>query len=379
MTDGDATAGIPLFEGVAGPLRERVTPKMVRHYIDGDRVLKAGAAAEELLIVLDGSLRIEVGGVLLTQRHAFDVVGEQAFIDETARSADVIAEGSAEVLAIPTSTVSDLMQDDTFARNLLRSISNKLRESTDERGRRYRIQLLLFSEFRAHVNENVLNDLLREGREYGSPRLTKSVVLFSDIRDFTSRCGRMDPEQISSELSDYFSEVVDIVHDEGGLVDKFIGDAVMAVWGYADWDDDFPQKALSCGVRLVRQGLSMTFGGNPIRAGVGLNVGEVFMGNVGSHAKRQFTVVGTPVNLTARFESASKTLRAPIVMGPDFVRALPLELVERFTECPEQEVKGADEKLTLYTYDPEPPGVFGATGLSPAARASSRFDRPPHT
>ena len=167
MTDGDATAGIPLFEGVAGPLRERVTPKMVRHYIDGDRVLKAGAAAEELLIVLDGSLRIEVGGVLLTQRHAFDVVGEQAFIDETARSADVIAEGSAEVLAIPTSTVSDLMQDDTFARNLLRSISNKLRESTDERGRRYRIQLLLFSEFRAHVNENVLNDLLREGGSTG--------------------------------------------------------------------------------------------------------------------------------------------------------------------------------------------------------------------
>jgi adenylate cyclase len=199
----------------------------------------------------------------------------------------------------------------------------------------------------------MINSLLATGIDYGSPRHIKNaVILFSDIRCFTFHSAEMSAAEIANQLSPYLSAVVDVIHRHGGLVDKFIGDAVMAVWGYTA-SDRKAVDAFKCAEEMVRLAAGMQFGNSPIRIGVGLNTGEVFSGNIGNAGKKQFTVLGMPVNLASRFESKAKELNAPIVLGQAFYDALPTELQHLLTPHTEQDIKG-DSPQTLYTFDPAP-------------------------
>jgi adenylate cyclase len=197
----------------------------------------------------------------------------------------------------------------------------------------------------------MVDSLLATGVHYGSPRFIEdAVILISDIRDFTTRSASMSPDEIAEQLSSYLSEIVDTIHRHGGLVDKFVGDAVMAVWGYTA-SDRKAEDAFECAKEMVRVAARMQFGGQPILIGVGLHTGEVFSGNVGNESKKQFTVLGMPVNLAARFESKAKDLKSPIVMGGAFYNELPTEIQGLFTAHHEQDIKG-DGPQTLYTFDP---------------------------
>lgn len=139
----------------------------------------------------------------------------------------------------------------------------------------------------------------------------------ADIRSFTRLSAGLEPAAIASQLTPYFNAIVETVHRHKGLVDKFVGDSVMAVWGVVDVDKA-AERAISCASDMVSIANRFQLGSEPIEIGVGLNYGQVFVGNVGGEAKRQFTVLGSVVNLAARYEKASKTLSAPIVMGPAF-------------------------------------------------------------
>ena len=343
---------IALFDQVSSKAVRFVAPDMVKHFTHGETIIQHGDGEKYLVVLLEGQACVYRDGIFLTCRAAPAVVGEQAFIDETDRSATLIAQGFVKALVLPGAITSELMRDDAFVRNLLRIVSCKLREATEQRARHYRREELLFSEFKAHASDEVVDGLLASGLDYGSPRfIDDAVILFSDIRDFTTRSAGMPPAEIAEQLSLYLSEIVDIIHRNGGLVDKFIGDAVMAVWGYTAADQK-AEDAFNCANEMVRVAASMRFGGQPIRIGVGLNAGKVFSGNVGSQAKKQFTVLGRPVNLAARFESKAKELEAPIVVGSDFYSALPSEIQSLLKPHAEQDVRG-DGHQTLYTFDPE--------------------------
>jgi adenylate cyclase len=174
-------------------------------------------------------------------------------------------------------------------------------------------------------------------------------VLFSDIREFSTRSAALAPERIAQELGEYLAHAVEVIHKHGGLVDKFIGDAVMAIWGWPPRADGDPSgEALACARELVETAPTFSLGDAPIAIGVGLNVGSMFIGNVGSGDKRQFTALGSVVNMAARYESASKELGAPIVMGASFVERLDELLRESLTTHTDCAVKGA-ERQTLYT------------------------------
>jgi class 3 adenylate cyclase len=342
---------LSLFDHVSPEAIGAVSLDMVRHFSHGDVIFRRGDEAKHLVILLEGQACVYNDDVFIICRTAPAVVGEQAFIDETTRSATLTAQGFVKALVLPEATVRELMLDNAFVRNLLRLVSCKLREATEERARHYRREELLFSEFKAHASEGMINNLLATGVDYGSPRFIEdAVILFSDIRDFTTRSAFMSPDEIAAQLSPYLSEVVDTIHRHGGLVDKFVGDAVMAVWGYTASD----RKALDafrCAEEMIRVAAGMEFGGHSVRIGVGLNIGKVFSGNVGNEGKKQFTVLGMPVNLAARFESKAKVLGAPVVMGRAFRDALPPELQRLLTAHPEQVIQG-DGPQTLYTFDP---------------------------
>jgi class 3 adenylate cyclase len=342
---------VPLFSKVSPDALRVVTPDMVKHFRNGEFIFRHGDEENHLVVLLEGQACVYRGEIFITCRSAPAVIGEQAFIDETTRSATLTAQGFVKALVLPEATAQELMRDNTFARNLLRIVSCKLREATEHRERHYRREELLFSEFKAHASDAMVDSLLATGIDYGSPRFIEdAVILFSDIRDFTTRSASMSPDEIAEQLSSYLSKIVDTIHDHGGLVDKFVGDAVMAVWGYTA-SDRKAEDAFACAKEMVRVAASMQFGGKPILIGVGLNSGEVFSGNVGNESKKQFTVLGMPVNLAARFESKAKDLKSPIVMGGAFYNELSTEIQVVLKAHPDQNIKG-DDPQTLYTFDP---------------------------
>lgn len=346
---------IPLFAQVSPEALGSVTPDMVRHFRHGDTIFRDGDGARHMVILLEGRACVTRGGTFITCRSAPEVIGEQAFIDDTARSATITAQGFVKALMLPEATVRRLMKDYEFVCNLLRALSCKLREATEERERHYRREELLFSEFKAHASEEMIDSLLATGVDYGKPRFIEdAVILFSDIRDFTPRSASISAGDVAEQLSLYLGAVVDIIHRHGGVVDKFVGDAVMAVWGYTA-STTKAVDAFRCAEEMVRAATGLRFGGHPINIGVGLNAGEVFSGNVGNEGKKQFTVLGAPVNLAARFEGKAKELNAPVVAGPAFYETLPPELQRLLTPHEGVPVKG-DATQTLYTFDPAADG-----------------------
>jgi class 3 adenylate cyclase len=342
---------LPLFSGISEQSLALINPEMTSFYEPDEAILLRGAQVKNLVVLLEGEVCVFVDDTFLVSRKAPAVIGEQAFIDEPVHSATVKALGVVRALVLPSKIVELLMQDRVFIKNLLGLVSGKLREATDERARHYRREQLLFSEFRAHASPEMVNRLLSTGVNYGAPRhIENCVILFSDIRNFTLRSSQMTAEDVADQLTVYLDKVVDIIHSHHGIVDKFVGDCVMAIWGYAMGNSDRASDALACAKEMVQAAASVQFCGEPIEIGIGLNAGRVFIGNIGGRGKRQFTVLGDPVNLASRFESHSKILKVPIVVGERLYQQLPQEIRSFLVAHPNQLISGADPQ-TLYTSD----------------------------
>lgn len=131
------------------------------------------------------------------------------------------------------------------------------------------------------------------------------TILFSDIRGFTTMSEHMSPEAIATLLSDYFTEMVDIIFAHGGTLDKFIGDAIMALWGAPIPHADDPDRAVQAAIAMQRAINNLnakwaTADRPNISVGIGINYGETFAGNIGSHLRLEYTVIGDNVNVASR-------------------------------------------------------------------------------
>jgi adenylate cyclase len=131
------------------------------------------------------------------------------------------------------------------------------------------------------------------------------TILFSDIRGFTAMAESMSPDAIAQLLTEYFSEMVEIIFEHGGTLDKFVGDAIMALWGTPIAHADDPDRALRAAAAM-QQGVARlnhrwAQAGRPeIGVGIGINYGDVFAGNIGSHRRLEYTVIGDAVNVASR-------------------------------------------------------------------------------
>ncbi len=126
----------------------------------------------------------------------------------------------------------------------------------------------------------------------------------------------------------------------------------MAMWGFAPSEEDLAKQAFACAKAMIMTAARMTFGSKPIALGVGLNAGQVFIGNIGGQGKRQFTILGTPVNLAARFEGETKALGVPLVMGKAFYDRLLPAAQEHLVVHESYPIKGAEPQM-LYTWQAE--------------------------
>jgi len=173
-------------------------------------------------------------------------------------------------------------------------------------------QAMVRSNFERYFAPNVAAEI---AQQQGAVKLGGDkrpvTVLFSDIRGFTTMSETMSPEGIAGLLSDYFTEMVDIIFSHGGTLDKFIGDAIMALWGapiaHADDADRAVQAAIAMQRAIVTLNAKWEKEGRPkIGVGIGINYGDSFAGNIGSHLRLEYTVIGDTVNVASRLCSNAK-------------------------------------------------------------------------
>lgn len=175
------------------------------------------------------------------------------------------------------------------------------------------------------------------------------AILFSDIRGFTALSETMSAESMARLLTEYFTEMVECVFRHGGTLDKFIGDAVMAQWGAPIGEPDDCDRAMAAAMDMMmeldRLNARWTAEGRPtLGIGIGLNVGEVFAGNIGSDRRLEYTVIGDSVNISSRLCGAAAA--GEILISDDFRAALgsppPLEAL------PPMELKGKSQALPVF-------------------------------
>ncbi len=175
------------------------------------------------------------------------------------------------------------------------------------------------------------------------------TVLFSDIRGFTRLAESMPPEAVAQLLSDYFAEMVDIIFEHGGTLDKFIGDAIMALWGAPARHDDDAARALAAAVDMQEavEALNRRWSasGRPeIGIGIGINHGDVFAGNIGSPRRLEYTVLGDAVNIASRL--CAQAGAGDILVGEAFRNAIGDPA--RFAAAPEMELRGRTAPVQVY-------------------------------
>ncbi len=158
----------------------------------------------------------------------------------------------------------------------------------------------------------------------------RCAVMFIDIRNFTHLSREMDPEQLSQVLAEFRSVVLDVIFEHDGMVDKFIGDAVLVVFGALQPAPDDARRAIRCGLEVLAAvdtwSQSQTVPRESrLRIGIGAHYGEVFVGAVSSAQMIEFTVLGDVVNLAERLERLTRTIGATFLVSRDMLDAAGLD------------------------------------------------------
>ena len=209
--------------------------------------------------------------------------------------------------------------------------------------------------FKRYVAPEIVNEILREGTdalELGG-RQVRIAVLFVDVRGFTPMSERLEPTQVVAVLNDYLTLISKCILDNGGTLDKFIGDAAMAFWGAPLPQEDFVMKAVRAAADMVEGSRDLSRQlqekyGRTVSFGVGVHVGEAVVGNIGSPERMDYTAIGDTVNTAARLEA-----NAPA--GTIFISRAVAEALEgriRVTSLGDTiKLKGKQEGFEVLTMD----------------------------
>lgn len=215
------------------------------------------------------------------------------------------------------------------------------------------------------VSPAIAEELMESEVELGGEE-REVTVLFSDLRNFTDLCEGRDPRDVLSLLNLYLTEIGGIIESHGGVVDKYMGDAVMALFGAPLACGDDATRAVATGLDMIasveRLNRELTDRGLPqVESGIGIHTGRVVAGNMGSPTRLNYTVIGDGVNLAARLEGLTKRYGVPLLVSEATRRQAP-EFVYRRLDC--VRVKGRREATTIFQPLGRARGIREIPGLS---------------
>ncbi|MBI5437904.1 MAG: GAF domain-containing protein [Nitrosomonadales bacterium] len=202
-----------------------------------------------------------------------------------------------------------------------------------------------------YMDPGIADRLVASGAELLGGQNVEATVLFSDIRGFTTLTEQLGAQGTVALLNEYFTLMVDCIQHEEGMLDKFIGDAIMAAFGIPVLHDDDADRAVRASIAMMEtlnkwNQQRASEGKLPVNIGIGLNTDNVVSGNIGSNKRMDFTIIGDGVNLAARLESACKQYGAKILISEFTMNKL--QGTYRHREIDLVVVKGKTQPVAIY-------------------------------
>lgn len=327
----------------------------MRNYSEG--ILKSMASG---VITLDGEgtvITCNDAGLKIMKIHSDDIVekkAEQFFVDDNewvmdrikrvaeTRTSDITMDAELEfngetlslnLTVLPLTSVEDKTLGTMI---MMEDISNEKRmKSTMSR----------------YMDPGLAEQLMDSKEEILGGKSTVATVLFSDIRGFTPLTEELGAQGTVSLLNEYFTIMVDCIQQEGGMLDKFIGDAIMAAFGIPLAHGDDEDRAMRAAISMLTQLNAwnverLAHGRKPVKMGIGLNTDKIVSGNIGSPKRMDYTLIGDGVNLASRLESACKQYSAQILISQNTFNKLRGTYSMR--EIDKVVVKGKTEPIEVY-------------------------------
>ena len=209
--------------------------------------------------------------------------------------------------------------------------------------------------FGRYVSQEVAEQVIEQGASLGGENV-QATALFADIRDFTGLTEKLDPQQVVDILNRYYTHMVDAIVENGGIVNKFGGDSLLAIFGVPIKHADHANRAIEA-AKAMKEALikfnveQRELGLRELKIGIGISSGDMVAGNIGGKSRLEYTVIGDPVNLAARLESLTKEWKTTVLMSEDTAECLVnhqvgastlIEPVEKIT------VRGKTEPKLIY-------------------------------
>jgi PAS domain S-box-containing protein len=221
-----------------------------------------------------------------------------------------------------------------------------------------------------YFSPKLVETLAAKDQPLGPVRRQNLAVLFADIVGFTRLSETLEPEQVMELLREIHNWTERAIFKRGGSIEGYIGDAVLAIFGFPESGDQDAANALSCAYELLtaarhwnqeRTGKGLL----PIQIGIGLQYGPVVLGDVGTEEYVEFTVIGDTVNAASRLQQATRTLDCDLVVGQDIVNAIKAEnqhmdtvgLLERLQHHGDFTIRGRSRAVEIWTLRRAPEGA----------------------
>jgi len=204
--------------------------------------------------------------------------------------------------------------------------------------------------FGQYIPPELVDEMAKDPDAYDlEARKLELTVLFSDVRGFTNISEGLDPKALSMLMNELLSPMTRIVHENNGTIDKYMGDAMMAFWGAPIEDSNHASKAVHSGLLMLKEldKINEEFAAKnwpEVRIGVGLNTGEMNVGNMGSEFRMAYTVLGDAVNLGSRVEGLTKNYGVDFIVT-EFTAAVTSEY--EYRKLDSVKVKGKDKPVTI--------------------------------
>ncbi len=265
-------------------------------------------------------ISIIVGFVLVTFRGFLTrkvILPLEAIVEANRR----IQEGgaSARDVVLPEGTPKEIREISSTRKHMLEEIFRVSEE-------RLRLVNFIRETFGRYLSKKVVDEILEspEGRKIGGRR-QQVTILMSDLRGFTGLSDTRDPEEMVRLLNRYLGRMSEIILEYDGMIDEFIGDAILTVFGIPERRNDDALRAVACGISMqnAMEDLDKNIVGEeypPLEMGIGINTGPVIVGNIGSEMRLKYGIVGAAVNTAARIES--NTIGGQVLIGESTYQAL---------------------------------------------------------